>query len=129
MAGINPCESREVGHPKVLTAAGRSGERRCPVPIGPQKRRTVALQEPDDHPSDDASAHGTQVEDLCHDLRLLEDVLPQRRRRIEVKTESAQLLQAGAAPPWRADMARDPLAGRQLPGQVTKQVALRERSA
>ena len=98
------------------------------MPIGPQIRRPVGLQEPDDHFRDDASAHGTQVAAPCHDLRLLEDEMPHRRRGLEVETESPQLVQVCAAQPWRADIVCDVLDGRQLPGQVTNQVALRERS-
>ena len=70
--------------------------RNCPGPIllgsvGVQRRLRVEVarrdrsaSRPDDHLGDDPPADGPEVEPVRHHLGLLQDVVPERRRPIEL---------------------------------------------
>ena len=61
-----------------------------------------------------------------HDLGFLQDIVPAWRRRVEILVKSPEFAQVLLGQGWHVHGLGDALAGRELPGDVTEQVALRQ---
>ena len=89
--GIHAGEGEKVDHPE-LAGDGTASRRESGPPARlPQERAAIELQQPDDDLADDAAADWAQAPATLHDLGLLEDVVPEWRRRFEAQPVAAQL--------------------------------------
>src|SRR5262249_31537153 len=128
--GIHAGKGKEVYHPEIsgdLTAPGR--KRRLPLRLDRQEGMPVEPQQPNDDFAHHATADRPQMQAVFQDLGFLQDIVPKRRRRIEILVKSLELAQVLPGQDWHVHGFGDALAGWELPGDVTEQVPLRRGSA
>ena len=108
--------------PSLLGSVGRQRGRTDEV------RARVGLQQADEDLGDDATADRAEVQPVGEHLGLLEHVVPERRADARSRRRAARAPRScGRSERPDAHRAGDALAGRELPGQVPEQVALRQR--
>jgi hypothetical protein len=125
--GIHTGKGEKVYYPEIsgdLTAPSRKS--RSPLQLDRQEGMPVELQQPDDDFAHYAAADRPQMQAAFHDLGFLQDIVPKRRRRIEILVKSLELAQVLPGQGWPVHGFGDALAGRELPGDVKEQVSLRQ---
>jgi hypothetical protein len=81
-------ERKKVHHPEVSADLAVSlRKRRSPTRFSRQVTLAVELKQPDYDFTDNAAADGPQTQAVFHHLCFLEDVVPKRRRLIEIVPE------------------------------------------
>lgn len=139
--------ARERGHPSVGDKPDEVGllqtlrhigdwDRRRPSRFEREPTSRVKLEEPEQDFADDAAAHGAEVLALCDELRLLEDVEPDRGRLRGLEfypREDAIDLEGfgddsgrrrGEEDPLPPTICRSPASGRAMPARVAAPLAL-----
>ena len=86
----------------------------------------VGLQQPNDNFAHHVDADRPQMQAAFHDLGFLQDIVPKRCRRIEILVKSPEFAQVLPGQGWHTHGPGDALARRELPGDVTEQVPLRQ---
>src|SRR5947209_4609204 len=125
--GVDSGEREEVHHPEVAGDPTASRRKRRPPVALREVGISVELQEPDENFADDPAANGPKGQTVRHDLRFSQDVVPERRRLIEVQAQRLELGEVPTREPRNVQLSSNALAGRQQPGNVAQEIALRKR--